>query len=263
MAPFKANGKEVKLENPDDVIRLMQMGANYTKKLQALQPRLQMLKMLENNNLLDEGKLSYLIDLDKKNPQAIQKLLKDSGVDPMDIDTTAEPSYQPGNHKVSDAEFNFSSTLEEVASDPAGKDLILTINQTWDKSSKDELWKDPNILRVLTEQKQNGIYAKITTELERQRMLGTLGTEPFLKAYYRIGNSMQQSGLLGTSAPAQQEQRQVVETRTVAKSTVTNGDKARAASPTRTAPKQVVADFNPLSMSDEEFEKSGELAKRL
>ncbi len=62
MAPFKANGKEIKLDNPDDVVRLMQMGANYTQKMQALQPNLKLLKMLQNQGLLDEGKLNNLID---------------------------------------------------------------------------------------------------------------------------------------------------------------------------------------------------------
>ena len=38
MAPFKANGKEFAPSSPDEVIRLAQMGANYTKKMQALKP---------------------------------------------------------------------------------------------------------------------------------------------------------------------------------------------------------------------------------
>ena len=91
MTPFKANGKLISLESPDEAVRLMQMGANYTKKLQALQPQLRMLRMLENNGLLDEQKLSYLIDLDKKNPSAITKLVKESGIDPIDIDIEKDP----------------------------------------------------------------------------------------------------------------------------------------------------------------------------
>ena len=51
----------------------MQMGAGYGRKLQDMQPHLKTLRMLEKNNLLDEGKLSYLIDLDQKNPDAIKK----------------------------------------------------------------------------------------------------------------------------------------------------------------------------------------------
>lgn len=264
-APFKANGKEIKLTSPEEVVQLMQMGANYTKKLQALQPNLKLLKMLENNGLLDEGKLSFLIDVDRKDPKAIQKLVKDAGIDPLDIDTTVEPSYQPGNHRVSDEEIRFATTLEEVASDPVGKAMVVQIDRDWDKPSKELLWKDPAILKVVTAQKQNGIYDRIASEVERQRVLGQIQNEPFLQSYMRVGQIMDQQGLLQVAKPASPvQQRQVVDTRVAPKATVpANNDRAKAASPLRTGPKKPAQDFNPLSMSDEDFEKNAELARRL
>jgi hypothetical protein len=269
MGPFKANGKDIQLKSIDEAIQLMQMGANYTKKLQALQPNLKMVKMLENNGLLDEGKLSYLIDISKKNPQAIQKLLRDSGIDPMEIDTSVEPTYRPSNHRVSDEEMVFTSTVEEVASDPVGKEMIVHINKTWDAKSKEALWTDPAILRVVTEQKQTGIYDQIVGEVERRRILGQLRNEPFLQVYHAVGREMQEQGLL---VPRQQangmgmhQPSRVVDVRPAQKKTVDTqtNEKARAASPVKVAPKKAVQDFNPLSMSDEEFEKSAELARRL
>ena len=80
LAPFKANGKEIAVSTVDDAISLMQMGANYNKKMAGLKPSLKMLKLLENSGLLSEEKISYLIDLEKKNPAAINKLIKDSGI---------------------------------------------------------------------------------------------------------------------------------------------------------------------------------------
>ena len=50
---FKANGKEIAVANVDEAISLMQMGANYNKKMAALKPNLKLLKLLENNKLLD------------------------------------------------------------------------------------------------------------------------------------------------------------------------------------------------------------------
>ena len=94
-ASFKANGKDISVANVDEAISLMQMGANYNKKMAALKPNLKLLKLLENNKLLDESKISYLIDLDKKNPEAITKLLKDSGIDPLDVDVNKESEYRP------------------------------------------------------------------------------------------------------------------------------------------------------------------------
>ena len=68
--------------------------------------------MLENNGLLDEQKITYLIDLDKKNPDAIGKLIKESGIDPLDVNTQEEPKYTPGNYSVSDAQVNLDAVLD-------------------------------------------------------------------------------------------------------------------------------------------------------
>lgn len=269
MGGFKANGKDIKLESIDEAVKLMQMGANYTKKLQALQSNLKLVRMLENNGLLSEDKLSYLIDLDKKNPSAIQKLLKDSNIDPMDIDTSAEANYTPGNHRVSDNEINLQNVLQDVASTAEGKQLVLNIHQTWDQPSKEIIWKDPNVLAVLNQQRESGIYDQITAEVEKRRMLGEFQTVPFLTAYFQVGQALNQQGLLqpkqapqGQPAPVQSEPT-VVATRVAQRKPEANGDKVKAAAPPRTPPKKVATEFNPLAMSDEEFEKNASLAERL
>ena len=265
MGTFKANGKEIKLQSPDEAVRLMQMGANYTKKLQALQPQLKLLKMLENNGLLDEGKLTYLIDLDKKNPDAIKKLVKESGVDPLEIDTAAEPAYKPGNHKVSDAEMAFQTTLDELMLDPDGQKTIVTVNKTWDAKSKELLYQEPLLLQAIHQQRQNGIYDKISNEIERRKMLGMLPANvSFIQTYRAVGDEMNARGLLAPQSAAAPQPSRVVDTRPVTRTKpVTNDEKARAASPVTSSPKKVAQDFNPLALSDEEFEKTAALASRL
>jgi hypothetical protein len=271
MGGFKANGKQIKLESLDEAVQLMQMGANYTKKLQALQPNLKLLKMLENNELLDEGKLSYLIDINRKDPKAIQKLLRESGIDPMDIDTTVDPQYQPGNHSVSDEQIRLTTTLEEIAEDPQGKAFILEIHKTWDDPSKEALWGDPDIVRTLTDQKKNGIYDRIVSEVERRKILGHLTNVPFLKAYETVGMELQSQGLLKPAQPAAGDpnsgnpsQNRVVATRRPEARTVSNNERAKAASPTKAAArKPAKPDFNPLALSDEDFEKNAALAQRI
>ena len=252
MAPFKANGKDIKLDSPDDVIKLMQMGANYTKKMQALQPNLKLLKMLENQGLLDEGKLNYLIDLGKGNPGAIQKLVKDSGIDPLEFDASKDPGYVPGNHSVSEQELQFNSVLDEVTSTQEGADIVVAIDKQWDDASKQALYKEPAILQHLANQKQIGVFDQIVAEVERQRVLGNLTNMPFINAYNMVGQHLAQSGLLKGQTPAST----VVATSAPAKAAaVVNSDKARAASPTKSAPAKVKQELNPLAMSDEEFMK--------
>ena len=279
--PFKAAGKMIQIQSPEEAVQLMQMGAHYTKKMQAIQPGLKMLRMLENNDLMDEGKLSYLIDLSRKDPAAIQKLVKDSGIDPLDIDTNQEPTYSPGNHQVTDEEMNFQTAISDVAADTEGKELIIDINKNWDATSKNALWEKPDLLRVLSGQKQNGIFDQISAEVDRRKTLGYFRDEPFLVAYQKVGEEMNaqgqltpkpalgsepNQGLTAQNAPAQESQpetqRRVVETRPAKPKTIQNNDKARAASATKSTPSKKKPDFNPLAMSDEEFEKHASLGSR-
>ena len=265
MTPFKANGKTIELKSPEEAIQLMQMGANYTRKLQDIQPHRKMILMLQNNDLLDEGKLSYLIDLDKKNPEAIKRLIKESGLDPLEIDTDKTDAYQPGNHSVTDAEANFRSTMGElVSSDPKGKETVEEIYGNWDDTSKEALWKNPEIMPLIHEQRQTGVYDLIKAEVDRRITLGSIkANTPFLEAYKTIGDEMVAEE--AAKAPKVEDKskpdakRDVLATRAAApKSKVGNGDKASAASTTRTSTSAAKTVVNPLSLSDEDFLKQME-----
>jgi hypothetical protein len=270
MAPLKANGKTIEIQSMDELRQLASMGANFTRKMQDIAPHRKILAMLENNGLLDEAKLSFFIDLDKKNPEALKKLIKDSGVDPLDIDVSSEPAYQAGNHKVSDTEIAFRTVLEDLQSTPTGQETISVINSSWDQASKEELWKAPEIMATIQQQRENGIYDTISAEITRQAMLGKIpASTPFIQAYLTVGNELQTRGAFTnlnapngkgvqnastqTTAPVNAP----VATRVVVpKSQVTNGAAANAAASTRQTQKRVLPVVNLQSMSDDDFLKN-------
>ena len=260
MAPFKANGKMIQLKSPEEAIALMQMGANYTRKMQEIQPHRKVLLMLENNGLLDEGKLSYLIDLDKKNPDAIKKLVKDAGIDPLDIDTSEEPAYREGNHRVSDEEAAFRGVLDDLSTTDTGKRTLQVINSTWDQASKELLWKNPGVMNLINQQRELGIYDRILTEVERRKALGQVPiNQPLLQIYQQVGQEMVAGNAFADIVqPAQQPRETVapVASRVVPpKPVVKNGDRATAAAPSKAAAKPAKVIVNPLSMSDDDFLK--------
>lgn len=267
MKPFKANGRIININSPEEAVQLMQMGANYTKKMQALQPNLKILKMLENNQLLDEAKLSHLIDVSRGDKGAIAKIVKDSGVDPMDIDADTAVNYKAGNHSVSDSEISFAQIVEETTSTEHGADLIVQMNHVWDQASKKAIFKEPDLIRVLAAQKANGIYDQIAEVIEKKRMLGDpqIANLPFIEAYQAVGSALQQQGVLkprntggGNTQPAGQTQSQPQELgRAPApqKKTLANDAKAKAASPSGKSSKTAKPNINLLEMSDEDFLK--------
>lgn len=251
-APFKANGKDIFLKSPEEVISMMQMGANYTRKMQSIAPHRKALMMLQNNDLLDESKLSFLIDLNKKDPAAIQKLLKESGVNPLEVDVDAESTYQPGNHHISDDEVVLTTVLEDVASTQEGRETVQIISSDWDQASKDVLLTDPHIISVINQQRQNGVYDAITAEIERQKVIGTIPVETsFLEAYRVVGTQL--FGNAGKEArPPLTPVARTVPTTVTAKAP--NTEKIQATAPAKSVGKPNVKN-DPLNLSDEEFMK--------
>lgn len=257
-APFKANGKEVAVKSVDDAIALMQMGANYNKKMAGLKPHLKVIKMLEKHDLLDESKLSYLIDLHGRNPAAITKLVKDSGLDPMEMDTEKAADYKPQSYAVDDREIELDSVLEDIKDSPSYQRTLSTISSEWDAPSKQVIASTPSLLKVINSHMDSGIYDLIHKEMESERLFGRLQGLSDIEAYRQIGDAINARGGFDFLAKKQQtaQPRQMVVTKPSPPVNDKVKDQKRAAAPVKAAPAtQVAKDFNPLSLSDEEFAK--------
>ena len=259
--PIKANGREITVASADEAISLMQMGANYNKKMAALKPNLALLKMLENNGLLSEEKLSFLIDLSKKDAGAINKLVSDSGIDPLDLTAEKASAYQPGSHKVDSREIELDAVLDEIQATPSYEKTITVVGKQWDPASKQTIADEPQLLRVINAHVQSGIYDLIASEVERERMFGRLQGMSDLAAYRHVGDAIQARGgfdHLGRQGQSNQPTvGKVVQPKSVQQADALKAKRlaAGASKPVAPAPKTVPADFNPLSMSDEEFAK--------
>ena len=258
-APFKANGKEIAISNADDAISLMQMGANYNKKMAALKPNLKLLKLLENNNLLSEEKIGFLIDLEKKNPDAINKLIKDSGLDPMDLDAEKASGYKPNTYTVDDREMELDTVLDEIQNTPSYNRTLEIVSTKWDGPSKQVIAGSPQLLKVINDHVQTGIYDTIIKEVERERMFGRLSGLSDIDAYKAIGDAINGRGgfnHLGNQGQQTPPKPVVVTPKPKQVDDDKLKEKRRAASSTKPASSTVTPkDFNPLALSDEEFSK--------
>jgi len=202
-APFKADGKDFHVRTPEDAIRLMQQGVNYSRRMQEIKPMKALNRMLTDHGLADEAKISFLIDVAKGDKTAITKLLKDNNLDPMDLDTSAEVRYQAKSYAGNADENAFRDALDTAMSNPEGQALVSEIHNTWDDASKQQLQKNPALLGNLTEMKQTGVYSKIADELTYQRSMGYLTDVPYLQAFDQVGEAMKNAGVFGKQpAPA-------------------------------------------------------------
>lgn len=261
-APFKANGRDMQVGNVDEAIHLMQMGANYNKKMAGLKPSLKILKMLENEGLLDESKLTYLIDLDKKNPQAVQKFIQESGVDPLTIDPEQKIEYTPSSqYAVGDQQIELDEVLSNIKDTPSYARTIHAVTNQMDEPSKRLLLSQPRSIALINEHMSNGIYDRIMAQVEKDRVFGHLAGLSDIEAYQKVGDVLHKAGAFNDVVnPTTTHKEPVVVETTVPASQPDNKlkDKKRAASPTKAtvaAKAPLPSDFNPLSMSDDEFEK--------
>ena len=259
-SPFKANGKEIKVDSVDEAIQLMQMGANYTKKMTAIKPHLKLVKTMQKHGVSEQD-LSFFIDLKSKKPEAIARYLKDAGIDPLDLDLEKSSEYKPQTYTASDQEVELSQTLDELKDLPGHKETLDIVGNKWDNQSQIMLSKHPHAIRTLQEQVADGTYAKVSNEVERRRMLGQLNGLSDLQAYDLVGSEMFGQPQEAPQEPIQQQapERKVVKRVSSAKKSEApknNSRKQAAGLPSSNPKSNNEPDFNPLEMSDEEFEKT-------
>lgn len=253
-APFKASGKEITVDNVDDVRRLMKMGADYHKKMNVIAPQLKIVKMLEKHDLLDVDKLSFLIDLEKKNPQAIKKLVDNSGVDLDELEDSPDKEYSPSNYAVGDKEFELDQVLTDIQQTSTYDRTMNIVTKQWDAASKTKLGDQPGILRHINDQVADGTYDKIMAIVDRDNMLGRSNGKSDLDAYIEVGNRLKEEFDLANqnSDPSRNEPELKK-----AESLKRKKQKRAVSSPKKLAKKKSadLSKINPLTMSDEEFAK--------
>jgi hypothetical protein len=250
MAEFKANGKMTSVSNSDEVRQLMKMGAGFNKKMTGLKSTQKYVKMLENNGLLDEEKLNYLIDLDKRNPDAIAKLLKDSEISPHDLDIESDTEYRPNAYNVDDRQVHLDNVIEDLQDSSGYATTIDIVGNKWDKTSRETLAGTPEDIKVINSHVESGIYDQIVEVVEKEKMLGKLQGMDDYTAYRTIGDAMNAAGMFNI-APQANTNTQIDPP--AKKSQPNVNDKKRAASAPKGKPKAKET-HNIQDMTDDEFE---------
>ena len=263
-AEFNANGKSFKIDNPDDVVSLMQKGLNYNQKMAAMKPSMKIIKALQEQGIESVEDLGFLFDLKAKKPEAIAKLIQDSGIDAYDLNEEKAQGYQPSVPQVADEVVNFEMAAKALEHNPHFGTVVQNLGG-YDESTKQEIFKNPHLLNLLTDHVQHGFYEKICSRLEQEQAVGRLNGMSFLQAYDTVGQM-----LFGQQQQEQQQQvqQQAVITQPVAQpvavpvaskpDTSNNAARQAAAATNSTATQVQKYSFTPeelWNMSEEEFAK--------
>lgn len=257
LAPFKANGREMQVANVDEAITLMQMGANYNKKMAALKPALKTVRLLEKHGLTDPDKLNTLIDAWQKNPQAIKKLISNAELDAYSISEVDDSTYSPTSRGIADEEMQLTDVFQDLMETPTYSRLVDVVTKQWDDKSKQEFVRQPEMIKAISNHLESGVFDLIDAEIQKLQVLGKLTGLSSIEAYRKVGDALHAAGRFnhllggtqskpGNKAPAPDKG---VDTREDVRKR-----KAAVSSPRSSGVSPKVPD-NLLALSDEEFEK--------
>ena len=252
--PFKANGKEITPRSVNDVISLMQMGANYTKKMQLMAPMKKAAQTLINNNVNEED-LSFLIDLHRGDKEAIKELLKKNSIDITDLDLDEVKYSRSRKNIASDDDVAFQDAVQDV--DASTEKIQEIFDKVWDKESKSKVLRDPRLLRALHEEIQMGRFDEVQKIVESEKTFGRYQNTPDIDVYIDVVTKLveaqqryaqQQRSTQQRGKSTNQKSSEPSKPSTKSKAAPTRGKQTSKGASTLTA-KDI------FSMSDEEFSK--------
>lgn len=202
--PFNASGKQHQARSPEEVVRLMQMGVDYAQKNERNKPLIRAGKALESHGLLSDESIAYAIDLLQKKPEAIRKLIAESNIDVHDVDAQeASAGYRPQANIPSEQVLDLQDVADELAPSPHFPVLQKTV-LGWDDASRVAIANAPQLLRVLHDHQEQGIFDAAMVEVERAKLLGQHKGERLLDVYDYYARQVHAAKVAATQPAAQQ-----------------------------------------------------------
>ena len=263
LQPLWARGHNFTPRNIEEVKTLMSQGIDYLYKTQQLAQHRKQIELLQREGISNDD-LTFLIDLKKKDPEAIKKFFADGQLNPYDIDVSDAPNYQPKTQMIDDATLNLRDSVSNLMNMPDGRECYNELVHTLDKASQDYFLQEPELLQTfyqhqhITVGNNKSLYTIIKEEIDHEKALGRLPQNmPFLEAYRTVGDN-----LLRQSGQAAQPSNQVNSYSTAPevhqrlgspkRTNFNNRIRSAGVSP-KTKSSRSTTQMNPFDMPDDEF----------
>lgn len=172
LAKFTANGREVEgFKDPQDLIRAQQMLHGYSDKMKVFKEYKKFLKPLEERAVTsDPDKFNLAMSLLDGDIEAVKKVIKDKGIDPLELDLD-DVRYTPKNTLPSEAQL----LIEEVSAQ--ARDLGVedkfhrVLTKDFDDKSLEEFINNGAVRRDLVQHLKDGTYDIVQDEIKRMELL--------------------------------------------------------------------------------------------
>ena len=208
---------------------------------------------------MSDEDLAEMLDFKKRNPEVIKKALKEANIDPLELDMD-KVNYVPQVQMISDSEYDFRETVDELSKDVKFNDTRQLILSGLDTKSKELALTDTRVLKALHQEVVSGRIEQIQAKALELRTFGSVDSSiTDLELYATIARQMDQNSSTITQSNPSAVSAQVVsntQTKQVTKEPNPELEDKRARAGIQTKPQsKVVKKYDPTKLSDDEFLK--------
>ena len=162
-------------KDPADLIRAQQMLHGYSDKMKVFKEYKPFLKALEERKLTtDADKFNLAMSIVDGDPEAIKKVLKEKGIDPLELDLE-DIKYTEKNTLPSQAQMLIEDTYEQAENLGVGDKFTKVINKDWDIKSLQELVTNNAVRADLLQHLSDGTYDIVSNEIKKMELLDATG----------------------------------------------------------------------------------------
>lgn len=177
LAKFTANGREVEgFKDPADLIRAQQMLHGYSDKMKVFKEHKKFLKPLQERDILnDPDKFNLAMSLLDGDEEAIKKVIKDKGIDPLEMDLE-NITYTPKNTLPSDAQLIIEETSNQARDLGVEDKFHRALTNDFDDAGLNEVITNSAVRNDLLQHLKDGTYDIVQTEIRKMEMLDSTGS---------------------------------------------------------------------------------------
>lgn len=195
--PLKVSGKSIPINSLEELYTLASGGAAVTQKFQEIAAHKKSISIMQQHGLT-EADLSMLVEARSGNKDALASLVKQSGIDSIDVTDEVSEGYKPGMHIPSDQQISLHDVQAEIQRDPEYGSTRNIVNNLMDQASQDRLVQNPNMIRALHQDVKSGAYDLVSAHADKLKLMDG-GARSDIEYYIQAANE-------GPSDSGQQQQ---------------------------------------------------------
>lgn len=170
----------------DELKVLASKGLNFTKKTQAIAPWRKHISALEEAGVSKE-ELDIFIDMKKGDKGAAARLLKQAGIDALEMEEEDDANYKPKFHGKTDAQIKLDEAIDHIRSDQEYNITQHVVADQWDEKSREVMIDNPSMIAELHEDIKSGVYNNVLPEANKLKAMDG-GKKSDLEYYLMAGD---------------------------------------------------------------------------